>query len=177
MRVLSTIKCGELVERLQSLHHTAREAGLRQWLQRELEGYQEMDSLPWYRVVECRQRGLFLHVASGRQRTCQIHEEALCQRHLNVVKFLQARGPLSDYLDCHALVLERWPDELLQAYSQLLIPEHLCLHAWKEPVLPVKEQLLHGVESMLKEYLPGMENEMRECGRSLRAIHHRHWRI
>jgi len=177
MGVLSAIKCGELVERMQCLRHTAHEPGLKQWLERELDGYQEMDSLPWYRIIECRQRGLFLHVASGRQRTCQIHEQSLSQRHLNLVRYLQVRGPLCDYLECHALVLERWPDELLHAYSQLLIPEHICLHAWKEPVGSVKERLIYGVENMLKEYLPGMEREMSECGRSLRAIHHRHWHI
>ena len=49
--------------------------------------------------------------------------------------FLLIRGPLSSYLDSHSPTLERWPDTLLREYSQHLIPEHVCLYAWKEPSL------------------------------------------
>ena len=177
MGMLSTVQCGELVERLKWLHQTTLENGLKQWLQRELEGYADMDALPWYRIIECRQRGLFIHSHSGRQRTFHIHDDTLGQRDLNQVKFLLLRGPVSAYLDCHVLVLERWPDELLDAYSRQLIPEHICLHAWREPIGSVKEKLLLGVDHMLQEYLPAMAREMCECNKSLRAIQHRHWQI
>lgn len=177
MSKLSTIQCTDLLERMHCLYQTAREASLKQWLQRELEGYEEMDALPWYRIIECRQRGLFIHAHSGRQRTCHIHDDSLGQRDLNQVKFLLLRDPVSAYLDCHGLVLERWPDELLDAYRRQLIPDHICLHAWREPLGSVKEQLLLGVDHMLQEYLPAMAREMKQCNKSLRAIQHRHWQI
>lgn len=177
MSKLSTIQCSDLIVRMHCLYQTAREASLKQWLQRELEGYAQMDALPWYRVLECRQRGLFIHSRSGRQRTCHIHDDSLGQRDLNEVKFLLLRGPVAAYLDCHPLELERWPDELLEAYRRQLIPDHICLHAWREPVDSVKQRLLQGVDHMLQEYLPAMANEMCESNRSLRAIQHRHWQI
>lgn len=49
------------------------------------------------------------NIRSGKQQTCQINEQTLNQRDLAEIKFLFLRGPLIAYLDCHALVLERWP--------------------------------------------------------------------
>ncbi len=177
MGTVSTIQCGDLVERLRYLYQTTDEAGLKQWLQRELEGYEEEAALPWYRIIECRQRGLFQHVSSGRQHTCQINEQALNQRDLTQVRFLFLRGPLMAYLDCHALVLERWPEALLEEYRMILIPEHTCMHAWKEPVVSIKDKMVLGVDHMLQEYVPAMSNEMDCCNLSLRAIQHRRWQI
>ena len=117
MGTLSTIQCGGLVERLRGLYLTSLEVGLKQWLQRELEGYENDAALPWYRIIECRQRGLFQHAINGRQQTCQINEQTLSQRDLAQIRFIFLRGPLIAYLDCHALVLERWPKkaELIDA--------------------------------------------------------------
>ena len=177
MGTVSTVQCSGLVERLKCLHQTTDEMGLKQWLQRELEGYEDASALPWYRIIECRQRGLFQHAHSGRQQTCQINEQALSQRDLAQVRFLLLRGPLVAYLDCHALVLERWPNELLQEYRQILIPEHTCMHAWKEPVVSIKDKLVLDVDQMLQEYVPTMSREMDCCNLSLRAIQHRRWQI
>ena len=174
---LSTMQCGGLVERLRWLHQTALDTGLKLWLQRELDGYEEGALLPWYRIIECRQRGLFQHLASGRQQTCQINELAIGQRDLADIKFLLLRGPLCAYIDCHALVLERWPDALLNEYSELLIPDHTCLHAWKEPLVSIRDKLVLGVDQMLQEYVPTMSREMSDCHLSLRAIQHRRWHI
>ena len=88
MGTLSTIQCGGLVERLRGLYLTSLEVGLKQWLQRELAGYADLDPLPWYRIVECRQRGLFQNIRSGKQQTCQINEQTLNQRDLAEIKFL-----------------------------------------------------------------------------------------
>ena len=177
MGTLSTIQCGGLVERLRGLYLTSLEVGLKQWLQRELEGYEDEAALPWYRIIECRQRGLFEHAINGRQQTCQINEQTLSQRDLAQIRFIFLRGPLIAYLDCHALVLERWPEELLEEYRAILIPEHTCIHAWKEPIVSIRDKLVLGVDNMLQEYVPTMSREMECCNLSLRAIQHRRWQI
>ena len=46
MGMLSTVQCGELVERLKWLHQTTLENGLKQWLQRELAVLKDASSLP-----------------------------------------------------------------------------------------------------------------------------------
>ena len=93
------------------------------------------------------------------------------------IRFIFLRGPLIAYLDCHALVLERWPEELLEEYRAILIPEHTCIHAWKEPIVSIRDKLVLGVDNMLQEYVPTMSREMECCNLSLRAIQHRRWQI
>jgi len=66
---------------------------------------------------------------------------------------------------------------LLEEYRQILIPEHTCMHAWKEPVVSIKDKLVLGVDQMLQEYVPTMSREMDCCNLSLRAIQHRRWQI
>ena len=177
VRQWSTPQCDHLLSRLRCLNQTIRDAGLKLWLQRELEGYDPLSSLPWYRVLECRQRGLFRDRRTGRQHTSHINEGAIAQRDLGAVRFLLLRSPLASYLHGHPLELERWPAALLDQYHAQLIPEMTCLCAWKEPLLPVRETLIRGVDHVLDEYAPTLSHQLVECHRSLRAIQHRHWQI
>ncbi len=169
------IRRDELLRQLEHLYHTVQDPSLLLWLQRELEGYDETDELPWYRILECRQRGLFMHPGTAHQHTCQINDKCLCQRDLERVRFLLIRGALHNYLDCHTATLERWPDALLREYSQSLIPEHICLYAWKEPIVSIKDHLITGISCVLKQYVPSMCREMENPNRSLRSLQHRHW--
>ena len=171
------IRSDELLRQLEHLRHTAQDPSLLLWLQRELEGYDVNDELPWYRIMECRQRGLFMQHGTAHQHTCQINEKCLCQRDMEQVRFLLVRGPLASYLECHTPTLERWPDTLLLEYSKHLIPEHVCLYAWKEPIDSVREHLLLGISSLLKQYVPSMHREMENPNRTLRSIQHRHWSV
>lgn len=95
---------------------------------------------------------------------------------LGAVRFLLLRSPLASYLHGHPLELERWPAALLDQYHAQLIPEMTCLCAWKEPLLPVRETLIRGVDHVLDEYAL-TSHQLVECHRSLRAIQHRHWQI
>lgn len=177
MATFSVPQCDHLLCRLHGLQQTVSDEGLRLWLRRELEGYDVLSSLPWYRVLECRQRGLFLDRHSGRQHTCHIHEGSLQQSDVGGVRFLLLRGPLTDYLHGHPLELERWPTLLVDKYHAQLIPGMTCLYAWKEPLLPVRDTLIRGVDHVLQEYAPTLSHQLAECHRSLRAFQHRHWQI
>lgn len=120
------IRSDELLRQLEHLRHTAQDTSLLLWLQRELEGYDASDELPWYRIMECRQRGLFVQHGTAHQQTSQINEKCLCQRDMERVRFLLIRGPLSSYLDSHSPThwnVGRIP--LLREYSQHLIPRVL----------------------------------------------------
>ena len=46
------IRSDELLRQLEHLRHTAQDPSLLLWLQRELEGYDASDELPWYRIME-----------------------------------------------------------------------------------------------------------------------------
>ncbi len=166
-----------LAEQLHELFRCPFSAEMRHWLEKELYGYQKGEHLPWYRVIPCRQRGLFLHPATNRQQTRPIRDSALNQRTLAEIKYLYAHQALDQYLSHHFPHVEPWPEEIRLEYQEELIPGYICLNAWKEPIGSIESTLQEGIERMLKEYLPSMSREMDDCGQSLKVIHHRHWQI
>lgn len=168
----------DLLRQLENLLHTAEDPCLIAWLQRELEGYDKYDELPWYRIMKCRQRGLFMADNSSHQHTSQIDENSLCKQDIEKIRFMMVRGPLADYIGCcHTPTLERWPDALLLEYSRSLIPHNTCLYAWKEPIESIKTSLMKGICSVLKQYVPSMSHDMEHPNRSLRSLQHRQWWI
>lgn len=190
MKIMIPIRNDELLRHLEHLLQHTSDDNLRTWLHNELIGYEPEAKLPWYRILECRQKGLFLHHATTRQETCQINERCLGQRDMERVRFLLLRGPLSDYLNNHHKTLERWPESLLHEYSQNLIPEHICLYAWKEPLVCVRDHLLMGIHGLLQEHdgTPACdcgqpradeqqetETEIETPQRSARHMQHRQW--
>lgn len=179
MSILTKMQCSSMVDRLNSLRHTAMDEHLKTWLEHELDGYAEQDPLPWYRIAECRQRGLFTQDGEVHEHheTCQIHDQSLSQHDLAKVKFLLLRAPVSVYLNTHNPVLERWPMLMLVEYQHHLIPGQTCLHAWQEPLVCVRDRLMHGIEQMLQEYNPDMCDELCHGQHSLRCIQHKHWQI
>lgn len=81
----------ELLRQLEHLLHTVQDPCLIAWLQRELDGYGKYDELPWYRIMKCKQRGLFMPDNSAHQHTSQIDEKSLCQRDMENVRFMLIR--------------------------------------------------------------------------------------
>lgn len=196
MKLMIPIRNDDLLRHLKGLLEATTDPQIHAWLAKELDGYMAEDELPWYRILECRQKGLFLHQATTKQQTCQINERCLGQRDMERIKYLLLRGPLSDYLNNHNKTLERWPQSLLHEYSRSLIPEHLCLYAWKEPLVCVRQHLLTGIDGLLQEYAPRLVaisglHQMEESGfqgtetnpvdldtapqRSSRQMQHRQW--
>ncbi|MDO2949519.1 hypothetical protein [Aeromonas simiae] len=163
---------GVILDQLRSMQHQVQTPECRHWLEQELEGYSATSPLPWYRIVPCRQRGHFIELATGKQLTCHIGSQALSQRDLAQVQFIYAREPAAYYLCQHGPELEPWPDELLHAYQDVLIPGHFCLHAWHEPLSSLRLQLLEGLSRFMEEY------PRCACTKPLqgfKAMQHRHW--
>ena len=146
----------------------------RHWLTQELEGYSASSHLPWYRIVACRQRGHFLDLKTGKYLTCHINSQTLCQRDLAHIQFIYAREPAAHYLMQHNSGIKSWPEQLLNNYKELLIPGHICLQAWQEPVISLREQLMEGVEHFMCEY---PRHAALQPQRSLKALRHQHWHI
>lgn len=172
-----SIRTDDLLSQLRHLQETVEDPCFLNWVQKELNGYDPDDELPWYRVMQCRQRGLFMHTGSSHQETCHINEKCLGQRDMERVRFILIRGPIHEYFLTKNPTLERWPDTLLREYSHFLIPEHICLYAWKEPLESVKEHLMTGISNMLHQYVPSTSHHMETPHRSLRDLQHRQWYV
>lgn len=133
--ILATQPSRALLTRLEAMREEVQTPECRHWLEQELEGYSLCSPLPWYRIIACRQRGHFLNLKTGKYLTCHIGSQTLSQRDLAQVQFIYAREPAAHYLLRHDSHIEPWPESLLEAYREQLIPGHLCLQAWHEPCL------------------------------------------
>ena len=84
--------------------------------------------------------------------TCHINSQTLSQRDLAQIQFIYAREPAAHYLLQRNSGIEPWPKQLLEDYQEQLIPGHLCLQAWHEPVSSLRSQLMEGIEHFISEY-------------------------
>ena len=111
-----------LLTRLEAMREEVQTPECRHWLEQELEGYSLCSPLSWYRIIACRQRGHFLNLKTGKYLTCHIGSQTLSQRDLAQVQFIYAREPAAHYLLRHDSHIEPWPESLLEAYREQLIP-------------------------------------------------------
>lgn len=161
-----------ILRQLRSMQDQVQTPECRHWLQQELEGYSATSPLPWYRIIPCRQRGHFIDLTSGKHLTCHIGNQALSERDLAKVQFIYAREPAAYYLCQHGPELEPWPDSLLQIYRNTLIPGHLCLHAWHEPIASIRLQIMEGLSSFIEQY-PRCAHMKPSHG--FKAMQHKDW--
>ncbi|UBO73863.1 AbiTii domain-containing protein [Aeromonas rivuli] len=163
-----------LLQQLESMCNEVQTPECRHWLEQELQGYAPDAQLPWYRIVPCRQRGHFLDLNTGRYLTCHIGSQTLCQRDLANVQFIYARAPAAHYLLHPSSGIEPWPVDLKEQYQALLIPGHLCLQAWHEPVSSLRIRLMEGIEHFISEY---PKHAALQPQHSFKALQHSHWHI
>jgi hypothetical protein len=134
----------------------------------------EQELLPWYRIIACRQRGHFLDLKTGKSLTCHIGSQTLSQRDLAQIQFIYAREPAAHYLLHHDSGIESWPEQLLEEYQEQLIPGHICLQAWHEPVSSLRSQLMEGIEHFISEY---PKHAALQTQHGFKALRHQHWHI
>lgn len=171
---LAVTQSEDLLLQLEGLLNEVQTPECRFWLAQELEGYEFSSHLPWYRIIPCQQRGYFLDLESGKYLTSVIHSQTLNQRDVARIRFIYARKPAAYYLKRHNSGIEPWPEQLLEDYREQLIPGHVCLQAWHEPVISLREQLMEGIEHFIREYPKLAANQPQQ---GFKALQHQHWRI
>ena len=171
---LATKPSRALLTQLESMLDEVQTPECRHWLEQELEGYSLCSPLPWYRIVACRQRGHFLDLKTGKYLTCHINSQTLSQRDLAQIQFIYAREPAAHYLLQRNSGIEPWPEQLLEDYQEQLIPGHLCLQAWHEPVSSLRSQLMEGIEHFISEY---PKHAALQPQHSFKALRLQHWHI
>ncbi len=172
--ILATQPSRALLTRLEAMREEVQTPECRHWLEQELEGYSLCSPLPWYRIIACRQRGHFLNLKTGKYLTCHIGSQTLSQRDLAQVQFIYAREPAAHYLLRHDSHIEPWPESLLEAYREQLIPGHLCLQAWHEHVSSLRSQLMEGIAHFISEY---PKHAALQTQHGFKALRHQHWHI
>ncbi|MFM2480709.1 hypothetical protein [Celerinatantimonas sp. YJH-8] len=143
----------ELLECCLSASEINQNQGLKQWLTYEQNSYPDQVPLPRFRMVDCRQQGLFIDPENQHQHLEYIHDNTLPARHRCQLHYMAMRQPLCQYIEMSQVIRTPWPEEILCMYSHELIPGMHCLQAWQVIDNPPVSRMLAGMLHELWERL------------------------
>lgn len=126
---------------------------LHQWLQYEQQGYPEGTKLPEYRMVNCRQQGLFTDSDHRHQHLEYINDNSLQTKHRCQLRYMAMPLPLNQYIEVSQVTRTLWPEKLVEFYAQELIPDMTCLQAWQVLDNPPVSRMLAGILYELRQRL------------------------
>ncbi len=131
---------------------------LDQWLEHELEGYGDFAHFPDYRIVECKQLGIFEKPEQDLQHFEQIHDDCLNERDRCLLRYLHIQHPLLECLNTQDEIQRPWPMRILSSYAKDIIPGYSCVRAWQSYHEPLNERFVHGVLGHLLHLLLEAQN-------------------
>lgn len=118
---------------------------LEQWLEHELHGYGDFAHFPDYRIVECKQLGIFVKPDQQLQHFEEIHDDCLNERDRCVLRYLHIHQPLHECLSNDEEIQQAWPMRILASYANDIIPGYNCVRAWQSYHAPLNERFIQGV--------------------------------
>ncbi|WP_447902217.1 AbiTii domain-containing protein [Pseudomonas serbica] len=141
---------------------------LNEWVDKELNGYPDVESLPDYRVVRVDSYGSFqggLRQANRLQIPVSILPEKLQEKfsHAYMTSGISAYAALLAG-DTTGRVTEQWPLELALHYASTLTPGMQCVAAWKEIPIGAVVRLLDSVKTRILDYAIDLEREAPNAG-------------
>ncbi|GDY27348.1 hypothetical protein AHAT_32380 [Agarivorans sp. Toyoura001] len=115
------------------------------WLEHELNGYGDFAHFPDYRIVECKQLGIFVKPQQELQHFEQIHDDCLNERDRCRLRYLHIQEPLLECLNKQDEIQRPWPLRILASYANDIIPGYSCVRAWQSYHEPLNDRFIHGV--------------------------------
>ncbi|WP_432455463.1 MULTISPECIES: AbiTii domain-containing protein [unclassified Agarivorans] len=150
---MSAVSCSpKLITLLEAVLQTALQQArtlniddLAQWSEHELNGYGDFAHFPDYRIVECKQFGIFEKAQQSLQHFEQIHDDCLNERDRCRLRYLHIQPALSQCLNNQEETQRAWPTLILANYAEGIIPGYRCVRAWQSYHKPLQERLINGV--------------------------------
>ncbi|ERH27364.1 hypothetical protein HMPREF9065_01421 [Aggregatibacter sp. oral taxon 458 str. W10330] len=127
---LSTLlrKCKILATRL-------NHPGFKSWVENELNGYNDVSSLPSYRVLKVISKGHFSTWGNSILTNIQIHTHVMKEKHEKYVKkahIMQGIGSLENLLSKEGSIFQSpWDSKLLAIYASDFYNDMICIKAWQ----------------------------------------------
>lgn len=127
---LSTLlrKCKILATRL-------NHPGFKSWVENELNGYNDVSSLPSYRVLKVISKGHFSTWGNSILTNIQIHTHVMKEKHEKYVKkahIMQGIGSLENLLSKEGSIFQApWDSKLLAIYASDFYNDMICIKAWQ----------------------------------------------
>ena len=127
---LSTLlrKCKILATRL-------NHPGFKSWVENELNGYNDVSSLPSYRVLKVISKGDFSMWGNSILTNIPIHTHVMKEKHEKYVKkahIMQGIGSLENLLSKEGSIFQApWDSKLLAIYANDFYNNMICIKAWQ----------------------------------------------
>lgn len=139
-----------------------------QWVDSELNGYPNIQSLPDYRVVRVDSYGSFIG-AYARADKLQIPLSILpeeIREHYRLAYMASSISAYSSLLDGNTSgsVQEAWPMELAVHHASKAVNDMQCIAAWKEIPIGAVVRLLDSVKTRILGFAIDLEREAPEAG-------------
>jgi len=139
-----------------------------QWVDKELNGYPNVDSLPDYRVVQVESYGQFIGAFSRADRM-QIPVSVLPKEiqkrycHAYMGSSISAYSALIEG-DKTGSLQEQWPLNLAIHYASKIMHDMQCVSAWKEIPIGAVVRLLDSVKTRILGFAIDLEREAPNAG-------------
>ncbi|MGW8461304.1 AbiTii domain-containing protein [Pseudomonas sp. CLCA07] len=141
---------------------------LKEWVDCELNGYPDIDSLPDYRIVRVDSFGTFddgFRRVNHLQIPASVLPEHLQKRYANayMCSSISAYAALLDG-DTTGRVIEQWPLHLALKYGSKVANGMQCISAWQEIPIGAVVRLLDAVKTRILGYVIDLELEAPNAG-------------
>jgi hypothetical protein len=141
---------------------------LREWVDHELNGYPDLDSLPDYRKLRVDSYGSF-HGAFRTASRLQIPVSVLPEEFHERFQYAYMGSSISVYEallsgDTSGSVIEQWPLPLALQYASKLTPDMQCISAWKEIPTGAVVRLMDSVKTRILGFVIDLELEAPNAG-------------
>jgi hypothetical protein len=139
-----------------------------EWVDRELNGYPDVESLPEYRVVPVDSYGSF-HGSFSRANRLQIAVSILPKELQERFKNAYMGSSISAYTsllegDKDGSIQEPWPLALALHHASKLTPDMQCVAAWKEIPIGAIVRLMDSVKTRILGFTIDLEREAPNAG-------------
>lgn len=141
-----------------------------QWVEHELNGYPDVQSLPEYRIVSVESYGTFIGQFARADRL-QIPISILPEQHRDSYRHAYMFSGVSAYVSLvqgnrNGNAVEQWPMELAVHFASKAVVDMECVAAWKEIPVGAIFRLLDSVKTRVLGFAIDLEREAPDSGDS-----------
>jgi|GEM_PF-1375841 hypothetical protein len=129
------IELSMLLRKCKILATRLNHPGFKSWVENELNGYNDVSSLPSYRVLKVISKGHFSTWGNSILTNIQIHTHVMKEKHEKYVKkahIMQGIGSLENLLSKESSIFQvPWDSKLLAIYANDFYNNMICIKAWQ----------------------------------------------
>ena len=161
-------RCGVavLLRKCRLLSDGFENQSLTDWVLKELNGYEDLDELPSYRVIRSGAKGLFLGPLNAQLNAQPIASALLEKEHRHFAEIVSLRDPASAYENLkeegESGYRIEWPGNLVLKYQDTFFEGYALNRAWQDLPVNALRTIPETVINRVLEFALSLKNELGE---------------